>query len=226
MLIALFLNPWTGPLWLELVQPGSFWRVALLFPVPLGAGLVAASLCESWRPRVAVWGLAAVVLALLLSARLAQAPAFAYMQHRYALKSPLALRLAPGEVTLLRRVESELSGRRLLAARGVSTTAGLLVPSVRLEASRLQDTRHVFSNAGDPEEGLRRIRAWEWASRCDWPRAAEAAAARSIERGVDAVLVVDCGPQDAARRAPVLQRAGARFREVARESGLVLYLRR
>jgi len=225
-LVALFLNPVSGPLWLEAVQPGSFWRVALLFPVPLGVGLVAASLCGSWRPQAVVWGVAAVVVALLVSARGTPPPAFAYMQHRYAFKSPLALRLAPGEVALLQRAGADLAGRRLLAARGVSTTVGLLVPSARLEASRLQDTRHVFANAGDPAEGLRRIRAWEWASRCDWPRSAEAAAARSIEQGVDAVLAVDCGPDDAVRRAPVLRRAGARFQEVARESGLVLYLRR
>lgn len=225
-LIVLFLNPLLGPLWIDAVQPGSFWRVVLLFPVPLGVGLVVASLFEM-RPSPAVgWAMAAVTLLLLASARFSQPVDFAYMQHRYATKPPLALRLAPGEVSLLRGVRAELEGRRMLSARGISGTAALLVPSLRLEAGRLLDTRHIFANAGDPAEGLRRLRAWEWASTCRWPPGAERAARESVEQGVDAVLAVDCGPEDSVLRAPVLRHRGANFRELARESGFVLYLRR
>ncbi|MCA9511623.1 MAG: hypothetical protein KC560_13020, partial [Myxococcales bacterium] len=35
-LVALFANPLTGPLWLRAAQPGAYWRVMMLFPVPLG----------------------------------------------------------------------------------------------------------------------------------------------------------------------------------------------
>ena len=115
---------------------------------------------------------------------------------------------------------------RMLAARGISGTAALLVPSLRLEAGRLLDTRHLFANAGDPAEGVRRLRAWEWASNCRWPPGAQRAARESVERGVDAMLVADCGPEEQALRGPVLRHQGANFREVARESGFVLYLRR
>ncbi|MEO2236788.1 MAG: hypothetical protein ABGW95_00860, partial [Candidatus Poseidoniia archaeon] len=93
-------------------------------------------------------------------------------------------------------------------------------------AGRLQDTRHVFANAGDPNEGVRRLKAWEWASHCGSPSRAEEAAARaSMAGGVDAVIVVDCGLEDAAARRRVLTHRGARFVEVLREGGFVLYLR-
>jgi len=226
VLLLVFLNPVAGPLWLDAVQPGSFWRLALLFPVPLAAGIVAGSLVA---PGISVrrrWVVAALTVLLIVGARAADPPAVAFMQHRYSMKPPLALRFAAGEVSLLRPFRADLAGRELLAARGISATAALLVPSLAIEASRLQDTRHVFSNAGAPAEGRRRIRAWEWASRCDWPGGLETAARASIERGVDAVLVVDCGARDAVLRSTVLGHAGARFHEVARENGYVLYLRR
>ena len=79
------------------------------------------------------------------------------MEHRYTTKSPLELRFAPGQLRFIRSARGELEGRRLLAARGISATAALLVPSLRVEAGRLQDTRHVFANAGDPAEGARSV---------------------------------------------------------------------
>ena len=108
----------------------------------------------------------------------------------------------------------------------ISATAALLVPSLHLEAGRLQDTRHVFANAGDPAEGARRLAAWEWASRCEPQRPMVLAAQESIAQGVDAVIAVDCGRDDAEIRRRVLGHAGGRFVEVLREDGYVLYLRR
>jgi len=159
-------------------------------------------------------------------ARLSTPPEFAYMEHRYETKAPLELRFPPAELRFVRLARGDLAGRHLLAARGISVTAALMVPTLRIEAGRLQDTRHVFANAGDPNEGVRRLRAWEWASHCEAPSpVGELAARESIAGGVDAVIAVDCAGQDAARRR-VLGHGGARFVEVLREDGYVLYLRR
>jgi hypothetical protein len=225
-LVAIFLNPVLGPLWLEAAKPGSYWRVMLLFPVPLGAGLTLAALVEMRPSRVIAVAAAGIVLLSSVAGRLSTPADFAVMLHRYTTKSPLELRLPAAELRFVRRARAELGGRHLLAARGVSATAALMVPTLRIEAGRLQDTRHVFANAGDPNEGVRRLKAWEWASHCGSPSRAEEAAARaSIAGGVDAVIVVDCGLEDAAARRRVLTHRGARFVEVLREGGFVLYLR-
>lgn len=225
-LIVIFLNPVLGPLWLEAAKPGSYWRVMLLFPVPLAAGITLAALADGRPSRRVAVVVAGLVALCAVAARLSTPPGFAYMEHRYATKAPLELRLPPAELRFVRLARGELAARHLLAARGISVTAALLVPSLRIEAGRLQDTRHVFANAGDPNEGVRRLKAWEWASHCGAPSpAGEAAARESISRGVDAVIAVDCGGRDAARRR-VLEHGGARFNEVLREGGYVLYLRR
>jgi hypothetical protein len=226
-LVVIFLNPLLGPLWLEAAKPGSYWRVMLLFPVPLAAGMALAAVLDARPSRSAALGVVAVVGLAAVVARLSTPVDFATMEHRYATKAPFELRLPPAELRFVRLARAELDGRRLLAAQGVSVTAALLVPTLRIEAGRLQDTRHLFSNAGDPNEGARRLKAWEWASRCGAPARDTVRAAReSIAGGVDAVIVVDCGLDDAERRRAVLGHAGARFVEVLREDGYVLYLRR
>jgi len=224
-LIVIFLNPLTGPRWLSAAQPGSYWRVMLLFPVPLGAGIACAAWVSSRPSRRVALGMAVLVAASLAAPWIARPTGFAFMQHRYEWKLPLEVRLPATELRFVRRARAELEGRSLLAAQGVSVTAALTVPGLRIEAARLQDTRHVFSNAGNPNEGIRRLKAWDWASRCDGTTG-EAAARISLEQGVDAFIGVDCGAGEAARRQPVLQHDGARFVEVLREDGYVLYLRR
>jgi hypothetical protein len=227
-LVAIFLNPLLGPLWLEAARPGAYWRVMLLFPVPLGAGIAVAALAERTGPAPR-WLAAALAVVSALSVAVARRSPpgdFAVIAHRHGIKAPFEVRLPPVERHFVRRAAAELAGRHLLAARGISTTAALLVPGLIIEAARLQDTRHVFANAGRPEEGIRRLRAWEWASRCGPAgRAAQAAVATSVEQGVDAVIVVDCGEAAVAERRRLLERGGARFRPVLREAGYVLYLR-
>ena len=225
-LIAIFANPVLGPLWLEAAKPGSYWRVMLLFPVPLAAGIALAALLDGQPSRRVASVVVALAVLCAVWARLSTPPEFAYMEHRYETKAPLELRFPPAELRFVRLARGDLAGRHLLAARGISVTAALMVPTLRIEAGRLQDTRHVFANAGDPNEGVRRLRAWEWASHCEAPSpVGELAARESIAGGVDAVIAVDCAGQDAARRR-VLGHGGARFVEVLREDGYVLYLRR
>ena len=225
-LIAIFLNPLLGPLWLEAAKPGAYWRVMLLFPVPLGAGIALAALVDA-TPTRAWAGATAIAAALAIAfARWTAPPDDIYMAHRYDAKRPLELRLPADQLRFLSRARGELEGRRLLAAQGVSATAALLVPSLRIEAGRLHDTRHVFSNAGMPDEATRRLLAWEWASRCPpHTPSAEAATRASISAGVDAVIAVDCGGAEERDRQRVLGHGGARFALVLREEGYALYLR-
>ena len=75
------------------------------------------------------------------------------------------VRLPAPEARFVAEARPFLEHRSLLAGPPTSWLAPLLVPGLRVEAARQKDTRHVFSNAGRPEEGERRLAAWEWARR-------------------------------------------------------------
>ena len=51
VLLLGFAQPLTGPLALRLIEPGAFWRLALLFPLPLAAGLLGIAAARVTRDR-------------------------------------------------------------------------------------------------------------------------------------------------------------------------------
>lgn len=228
LLLVTFANPLTAPLWMDVVMPGSFWRVALLVPLPVLCGLAVAAAFAGVPSRGLAVCVATAALALVLLARFSTAPAERFMPHTRAFKAPLELRFAPAELRFVRAAASELGGRNLLASPGIATTAALLVPSLRLEAARLQDTRHVFANAGRPEEGERRLQAWDWTGRCEQWMSGARAARLSLEAGVDALILRDCGAdtRNEGDRQRLLRRDSKAWREVVRADGYVLYLAR
>jgi hypothetical protein len=241
-LIAIFANPLTGPLWIEAAQPGSYWRVALLLPVSLGVAITLAAAGEALprfrvrsdariRPELGI-GMLVLGVVLVVASGMATPRGRIRMQHEYGTKAPFALRVPAAHARFLEPVRNQLSGRRLLAAPGISTTAPLLFPSIQVDAARLKDTRHVFANVGRAEEGERRIAAWLWAGRCGPDPAGARAAAKLLASGTNALIVRDCrgaaaGPAQRAEaeRARVLAGAGGRWSEVSRSDGYALYLR-
>ena len=241
VLILFFANPFSGELWLRLVQPGSYWRVMFLFPIPLGVGLAAAALVERMRfaeaegddvsaggaEKARVAGALLVALASLGMAYLQVAPEARRMPLPFRTKAPGEWRLPRNEARFAREVASDLRGRSLLAGPPFSWVASLVVPGVRLEAARHKDTLHVFANVGRPEEGRRRIAAWEWARRCESFPVGAAAAAESLRRGVDALVFPSCPPGaagDQERRA-LLESAPGHWVEVHRAHGYRLWVR-
>lgn len=227
-LVVLFTNPFTGPLWIDAVQPGAYWRVAFLFPVPLcvgllGAGLFALHEAGSRTPlRLAVvsLGLVAVVTSFALEARTASGRIGAL-----AWKAPWQTRLPSGTARFARLAAPELAGRDVLAGQGMAWMLALLEPTARFEAVRALDTLHLFRNAGREAEGARRVRAAHWAGRCRALPAGAAAARESMARGVSALVYADCPGPVAAERASVLASAPGAWSQAVREAGWVLWLR-
>ena len=142
-------------------------------------------------------------------------------------KAPTEWRLPRGEARFANEVAGDLRGRSLLAGPPLSWVASLVVPGVRLEAARHKDTLHVFANVGRPEEGRRRIAAWEWARRCEAFPVGAAAAAESLRRGVDALVFPVCPATAGGERElqAVLEGAPGRWREAHRAHGYRLWLR-
>ena len=231
-LLAFFANPWVGEGWMALVQPGSYWRVLFLFPIPLGVGLAAGGLVEgahaatgpaASRRLAALLALGAIALVAWLPA-----PEARRMPTPLRTKAPLAWRLPEAEARFVSEAAAYLEGRSLLAGPPLSWVAPLVVRGLRVEAARHRDTLHVFANAGRPEEGRRRIAAWEWARECaGFPLGAQAAAESLRSGRVDALVFPTCPPGASGERERrvLLEQLPARWREVHRGHGYRLWLR-
>jgi len=201
VLIALFTNPVSGPLFLKLLQPGAYWRLAYLFPLPLCAGLLARTFAEPDLARsarrlrigVALLAVGSIVVAYDHSV-LTPGPDMPLVW----VKSPSDYRFPPREYEFCAPLAGELDGRNLLAPESIVHVLPLLDPSIHLETARALQTRFAFASAGMPEEGRRRVAAQRLVTDCRRSRAGVAALVRSLEHGVDAVVLGRC---DAGRRA-------------------------
>jgi hypothetical protein len=187
-LFVLFLNPASGALWLRAVQPAAYWRFLYLLPLPWCAGLALPCVTRSGRARGRGWAAASVAVltvALAFRTHVFRAPV--------TFKSPFGYRLLASELAFVRKVLPSVQGRRVLAPEWVVVVMGLLDPGVRFEATRAASTRHTFRNAGQPEEGERRIAAQAVVSTCGAPGVAgEESLGKSVAAGVDAVVAVEC----------------------------------
>lgn len=212
-----------GPVWIRLVHPASYWRLAYLVPLPWMAGLAAGCLRLLDVPlRRAVLRLGALALGVFLTGVSYEMPAVSE-RGGIGWKRPSEYKLPPNEVELVDRLGSQLDGRRLLAPVHLAMTAGLVNPRVQLYADYQLFTAHLFANAGCGAEGTERVEAQRFVTLGEVsPRAAEAFR-RALARGVDAVAVRD--PQ----RLPVLHylREDRMFvwREACHANGYFVFLR-
>lgn len=224
--VLLFMNPATGPLWIEAVTPAAYWRLVFLLPLPLCAGLALGALgapstrSSGGRALFALATAAALLGAFALDGTRGPSPE-AFTET----KSPFAYRLPPAALAFVRDVAPRLEGRNLLAPAGISWVAPLLVPGLRLEVARRSDTLHHFRNLGRDAEGRRRLLAWRWVGQCTPSEAGEAAARASIDGGVDAVVHVVCPGALATLHDGLFEGAPGTWREAARGHGFVLVLR-
>jgi hypothetical protein len=231
-LMFLFATPISGPLFNEMLSYLVYWRLALLFPVPLCAGLLV--LAFRWRAlprRRAIEALVISVLALLLMLLPFWYTALHDLdqdkQRTLAFKAPSAPRFPPDHGAFAQEVAPQLSGRNLLAPDWVAVAVGLLNPSVHLEAHATYSLNR-FLSAGLRDEGLRRLEAQARVREClppDVRATYNEALLQSLVNGVDTLIVQDCGPEDEADLAAVLQRAPGQWRETHRAHGFRMLLR-
>ncbi len=186
VLCAVFANPLTGPFWLEHLHSTAYWRLAFLFPLPFCAGLIVPAL-SSLRPS------RTSLVAAGLTAAVAATSVMAYQgstMKRAHLKPPFDYRFEPRVHEFARRVAPDLDGRNVLAPYGVVMALGLLNPTVRFEITRPFETRHIFNNAGDPAEGLRREAAQRRVQTPFGIARMDEALQEAIAQGVDTLVVV------------------------------------
>lgn len=217
VLCAVFANPLTGPFWLEHLHSTAYWRLAFLFPLPFCAGLIVPAL-SSLRPS------RTSLVAAGLTAAVAATSVMAYQgstMKRAHLKPPFDYRFEPRVHEFARRVAPDLDGRNVLAPYGVVMALGLLNPTVRFEITRPFETRHIFNNAGDPAEGLRREAAQRRVQTPFGIARMDEALQEAIAQGVDTLVVV----RDALPEVSALMRLPDEEWEIRRYDEYVLILR-
>jgi len=218
-ILILCINPIVAPFWMRTIFPASYWRLLYLLPLPWCSGLLAGILCRSFGNRRLAVGFAVfAIFSLLFSYR----SSVLASTNEITWKSPGELKLPLQELAFLRSAAPYLHARNLLAPENVAMTAALLDPTIRLECGRQFETVHVFSNAGQKYEGLRRADAQNLVTAGRNSSQERAAFACSIQHGVDAVVLT----QRAFHALPGLMLSvPGRWMEAIEDSGYVLFLK-
>jgi hypothetical protein len=141
------------------------------------------------------------------------------------LKAPWEYRFPPRALAFSRSVSSRLQDRNLLAPQSIVVVLGLINPTVELEATRPKETLHVFGSAGQGQEGMRRIVAQSLVTTCARSPDVDAAFLRSVETGVDALILQGCTPELLSDLADLLAVAPGQWTEVEHSDGYVLLMR-
>jgi hypothetical protein len=195
-LLALCANPLLGPVWLDILGPVVYWRLAYLFPLPLCAGLLVGVIGRQISARrVLSPGSLAIAVTVILFAVSFKAtvvdpsdplrPVF--------LKPALEYRLPPAEMGFVRSVAGHLDDKVILAPFDMVAVLGLMNSTVSFEATRPTYLRYELAGRGDAEIA-RRLDAQNYVTRCR-ARARDAEALlRSIDTGVNVIVARACHP--------------------------------
>ncbi len=228
-LILLYTNPLTGPLIMDQITAGSYWRIAYLFPVPLAAGLTGIAIYNIARGNLKDLR---SVTALLLVASLT----WVSYEHNILspgqrmapvwFKQPSGYRFPPNELEISELVADTLeNGDHLLAPERIIHIVPLLKPGIDLEAGRKFNTRFVFSNAGLDGEGKRRVIAQKLVTDCRRSRLADRAFRVSVDHGVNALVIGQCQPKLLWPMTSLILSTG-NWKRVVEKNGYIFYVKK
>lgn len=186
--LIFYVNPISAPLWMSLVKPASYWRIAYIFPVQIAAGMFPLVLYKILRPgipRRKVFPAISVVIVIIsfISSFKSSALSPVFKLHS---KGPMDYRLFGNNYIFSNEIKSLVSGRIMLAPKDIALTLGLLVPDLRFYVTNPLITRHHFINIGNPAEAEKRLRASRFIEGID---SEVSSVLTGIDSGVDAIVV-------------------------------------
>ncbi|MEM8805747.1 MAG: DUF6077 domain-containing protein [Cyanobacteria bacterium P01_G01_bin.38] len=199
VLSLMFVNPLLGPVWLSLIKPGAYWRLAYLFPLPLCAGLIVSP--NIWRKikhRAWLRGLR-IGMATMIGLSFVQAYQLPALPHKDPPKADPIYWKMPGEYKLVKSdlafaqmISDQVSNRSVLTSEPMVGVLGLINSTVRFEATRPVETIHIFRNFKNSESiGENRVTAQKTTQTCK----PTAAFWQSLDN-VDALIIHKCPQED------------------------------
>lgn len=229
VLCLMFANPLLGPVWMKVLHPGAYWRIAYLFPLPWCSGLIAnrAVLRDASGRRLIRIGSAIIIFISVIHAyQFSVLPAGNSLSVRF--KAPWELKFPPQELKFANSVLKHVSNKNILAPEEIVVVLGLLDPGIKFEAGRPAETLHIFCNAGRGEEGQQRIAVQRLVSACADSNAPDDRAAflRTLETGINAVILRDCGPDSTPASIRHMKLDSCEWEEAENQSGYILLLRK
>lgn len=222
---SLFLNPLSGPVWIDIMLPASSWRLVYLLPLPLCAGLAVVGAVTLPRSRRWLGGSAVVVGCLVASVLAFRQPALGGASAGGPFKRVGQMKLVPAHAQLATALLPQLAGKRVLVPPYLAVPLGLLDPTVKFYVNRPQQTAHIFAAAGLAEEGRSRVQASHYISRCPRPPAAQDALRRALTAGVEAIVLRRCSTP-AVDLKQAIQASGVAFAPATGYHGHDLWMRR
>jgi hypothetical protein len=154
-LIVLCFNPLTGPSVLNMMHPGTYWRLAFFVFIPVGIGLLLAGIGQAGSPARQWISGVALAISLFLGYPFLIPPS-----GQITYKSPGDLRFEPEALNVARAVDGLAPGKRVLCPDNVGVALGMIDPEMRLLTTQSGELRHLFANAGALDEGQARWRAY------------------------------------------------------------------
>ncbi|HEY6328009.1 MAG TPA: DUF6077 domain-containing protein [Blastocatellia bacterium] len=191
VLFVMITSPIAAPFWMKLLYRVSYWRLALLFPLPLSVGLLAPAISRlralDLRPKIAaeaaiVFFLAMVVISFQHTASLPFGNSF---------KKPWELQFDEATAGFSRAITPFVHGTEILAPENVVCVLALLRPDLRFESSRPVNDPVKFGEAGLYDEARKRVDAQQFTD-CIRNNATSRASREVIQDGVNTIILHRC----------------------------------
>ncbi|MEM8805938.1 MAG: DUF6077 domain-containing protein [Cyanobacteria bacterium P01_G01_bin.38] len=200
VLSLMFVNPFMGPVWLSLINPGAYWRLAYLFPLPLCAGLIVSPrIWRKYKQKAWLQGfrIGMITIICLSVIRAYQFPTLPYENVPVSIlpvrwKMPGEYKFIKSDVTFSQTISNQVSNKSVLASERMIVVLGLINPTVRFEATRAVETLHIFRNFEDAKSiGANRVAAQKATQTCKPMEAFW----QSLDN-VDALIINQCPQED------------------------------
>jgi hypothetical protein len=225
ILCLIFANPILGPIWLNSIQPGAYWRLVYLFPIPLCAGFVVGPSIWNFGRRKKIFdglriGTATIIFLVSIHAVELSVVSPAETKVPIYSKALWEYKLPGSELEFARRISESISNTSLLAPESIVAVLGLINPTVRFETTRPSETLHLFRNHGLRAEGERRITAQKTVATCN-----PTTAFWQSLNNVDAFVLGQCSPQSLDSLINLFTVDSLPWTEVDRADNYILFLR-
>jgi hypothetical protein len=187
--VIFFANQITGPILIDVLQPGSYWRILFALPVVFCSGFLVLSLNNALSPAFSVLSIGAVFFVAWVF--LFQGPTMKQIyETTIRWKSPLVSKIDHKSSNFIQKNRSLLNGANILAPDELSLAIALTVPKAKFDSIR--GFKHLLSNSIYKDQINSREAARIFVSNCDSADDDDLVVSAAIDRGVNLIILKGC----------------------------------